>query len=375
MPVELAKETNNNGCAAGKVCGGNQGSAGVYLSIMEVPINSRGVRVGSVIGLGATGTTYRRYISMNEDIMTSRIAAMRPIVAELGTALRQFQDSESRFRILKTVYPSSRQPVDPAPPKDSDSPSTLFILDSSFNPPSIAHQALAQSALQKATCEQFPGPYRLLLLFATMNADKAPSAAAFDQRLALMSIFAGDLLENLKQHSDEYYAVPVDIGVTTVPYYTDKSAAIEEEGQTWYPRKPKHIHLVGFDTLTRFFTAKYYQKYDPPFSALNPYFDAGHRLRVTLRPDQDYGNVDEQTAFLKKIADGEMEKEGAKPEWASMVELVPPNPKAGVSSTKIRKAAKAQKLEEVAQLTMPSVSEWIKSEKLYDEDDKGAKMA
>ncbi|KAK5163750.1 uncharacterized protein LTR77_010423 [Saxophila tyrrhenica] len=313
---------------------------------------------------------------MNEDKMTSRLAAFRPMVTELGTALKDFQNSQSNFRIFKTVYPSSRQPQNPSSPKgNDDAPKTIFILDSSFNPPSIAHQILAQSALKKTACQNFPGPYRLLLLFATVNADKAPSAASFDQRLALMSIFAGDLLESLKQKSDEYHAVPVDIGVTTVPYYTDKSAYIEKEGQTWYPGKPKHIHLVGFDTLTRFFAAKYYQKFDPPFSALNPYFDAGHRLRVTLRPDDEYGSVDEQRAYVQRLADGEMEKDGAKREWASQVELIPPNPRVGVSSTKIRRMAKAQKWDEVQELMMPTVAEWVKSERLYDEDDRGAKMA
>jgi len=208
-----------------------------------------------------------------------------------------------------------------------------------------------------------------------MNADKAPSAASFDQRLTTMCVFAGDLVQSLQSQSDEYPVVSVDIGVTTVPYYTDKSKAIETEGSVWYPDQPKHIHLVGYDTLTRFFAAKYYSKFNPPFSALNPYFDAGHQLRVTLRPDDDYGSIDEQKAFAKKLEDGEMEGDGGKREWAKQVELVPPNPKAGVSSTKIRKAAKAGDWEKVGQLCTPGVAEWVKSESLYAEDDRGAKMA
>ena len=208
-----------------------------------------------------------------------------------------------------------------------------------------------------------------------MNADKAPSAASFDQRLTLMSIFARDLVESLAEEPDKYSVVPVDVGVTTVPYYTDKSAAIENEGSQWYPPKLKHTHLVGYDTLTRFFAAKYYQKFDPPFSALNPYFEAGHRLRVTLRPDDDYGSIEDQKAFLRKLEDGEMEKDGGKKEWAKQVELVPPNPKAGVSSTRIRKAAKRRDWDEINQLCTPSVAQWVESEKLYEEDDRGAKMA
>ena len=312
---------------------------------------------------------------MTDDSMASRIATIRPLVTEFGSALKLFQDSSSKFRVLKTIYPSSRISQQPTIPSEDESPRTLFILDSSFNPPSIAHQTLAHAALHRSSSDAFPKPHRLLLLFATMNADKAPSAASFDQRLTLMSIFAGDLIDSLRLTSDEYSVVPVDVGVTTVPYYTNKSAAIQAEGFEWYPSKPKHIHLVGFDTLTRFFAAKYYQKFDPPFSALNPYFDAGHRLRVTLRPDDEYGSVENQKTFVKKIEDGEMEKDGAKREWARQIELVPPNPRAGVSSTKIRKAANGEDWETVSQLCTPTVAEWVKSEKLYEEDDRGAKMA
>lgn len=181
-------------------------------------------------------------------------------------------------------------------------------------------------------------------------------------------MFASDLAETLKANAQEYSQAAIDIGVTTDPYYTDKSAAIETEGLEWYPPQPKHTHLIGFDTLQRLFAAKYYPNHDPPFSALNPYFDVGHRLRVTLRPDDAYGSPDEQRAFLQKIADGESADQGAKKEWAGQIELVPPNPKVGVSSTKIRKAAQAGKWDELAELTTPSVAAWVRHERLYESE-------
>ncbi|EMC97112.1 hypothetical protein BAUCODRAFT_32855 [Baudoinia panamericana UAMH 10762] len=307
--------------------------------------------------------------------MASTSATYRSLVADVGSALKSFQASSSKFRLLKSVDPSELKPHDLKRLSDDQAPRTLFILDSSFNPPSIAHQSLVLSAFRRSSSSAFSKPFRLLLLFATMNADKAPSAASFDQRLTLMTIFAADLVRTLQAQSEEYFCVPVDIGVTTVPYYTDKSAAIETEGQEWYAVKPKHIHLVGFDTLTRFFAAKYYKNFDPPFSALSPYFDSGHRLRVTLRPDEQYGSVDEQRAFLERLGNGEMEKDGGKRDWAKQVELVPPNPKAGVSSTRIRKAAHRGDWDEVDQLCTPGVAAWVKSENLYKEDERGAKMA
>ena len=307
--------------------------------------------------------------------MTTKISAFRPLVRELGSALKRFQISNEKLRILKTISSPSPTVNEPRIPSKEQSPKTLFILDSSFNPPSIAHRYLSMSALDKTSSDPFPKPHRLLLLFATMNADKAPSAASFDQRLTLMCIFASDLVESLNTHSSDASNVAVDIGLTTVPYYTDKTAAIEAEGTQWYPDRPKHIHLVGYDTLTRLFNPKYYQKFDPPFSALDPYFDAGHRFRVTLRPDDQYGSEDEQRAFLKKIEDGELEKDGGKREWAKLIELVPPNKVTGVSSTKIRHAANRQDWDQVAKLTTPTVAAWVKHDRLYEEDDRGAKMA
>ena len=306
--------------------------------------------------------------------MSSRLADFRPLVSEFGTALKAFQDSRSRVQILKTVASSSLFPQDPKAPTETDSPRTLFILDSSFNPPTTAHRTIAQSTLHKSISDGFPKPHRLLLLFATTNADKDSKPESFDQRLTLMSIFAADLLEGFKANPEEYSQVSVDIGLTTDPYYTDKSAAIEQEGQQWYPSKPKHVHLVGFDSLKRIFTAKYYTKHDPPFAALNPYFDAGHGLRVTIRPDDAYGTADEQKAFWQKIADGGFESEGAKTQWAEQIELVPPNPRTGISSTKIRKAAQSGKWDELTELTTPGVAAWIRNEGLY-EGSKSAKMA
>lgn len=314
-------------------------------------------------------------IDITDKAMTSRLANFRPLVSEFHSGLKAFQDSGKRFRILKTIHPSDSFPQEPnSAPSEAESPKTLFILDSSFNPPTTAHKSIAQSALSKPASGAFPRPHRLLLLFATLNADKAAMPASSEQRLTLMSIFASDLIESLNANQDEFSVVPIDIGVTTDPYYTDKSTAIETEGPEWYATRPKHIHLVGFDTLKRLFATKYYPKYDPPFSALNPYFDVGHRLRVTLRPDDEFGNVEGQKAFLQKIADGEFEEDGAKKEWATQIDLVPPNPKIGVSSTKIRKAAEAGKWDELAELTTPSVAAWVRHERLY-ESDESAKMA
>ena len=192
-----------------------------------------------------------------------------------------------------------------------------------------------------------------------------------------MTIFAEDLLRDLQSvaNKDDYVLPAVDIGLTTAPYYTDKSLAISKEGAEHYPDSPKHVHLLGFDTITRFFAAKYYPNFNPPFSALNPYFDEGHRLRVTLRPSDEYGTVESQQEFVDSLARGDMESDGGKREWASQIEVVHAEEGDGVSSTRVRKAAKQQDWNEVQQLCTEGVAKAVKENTIYESDDRGAKMA
>ncbi|KAM0689637.1 hypothetical protein Q7P36_010508 [Cladosporium allicinum] len=296
--------------------------------------------------------------------MASSRTLYKNLTTQLSTALKDFQSSNSTFRLLQTVNSTTLTPESASPP--TTQPQTLIVLDSSFNPPSTAHLHLALSALSNDSkpIKTTPGPHRLLLLFSTLNADKAPSAASFAQRLTLMTIFATDLQKTLQTppyastHSSD---IPIDIGVTKAPYYTDKAAAIATtpEGKHWYPNSPAQIHLIGFDTLTRFFAPKYYSSFNPPLSALEPYFAAGHGLRATLRPGDDFGGEEEQRAFR---------------EWAERVELVEPTPKAGVSSTVIRKAAKSGEWGVVEELCTGGVAGWVREEGLYEEDDRGTKM-
>lgn len=414
--------------------------------------------------------------------MSSRIRSFSKLVLELDSALKAFQSSDAKFRVLKTVYPPSRS----RPPRSGKSgvhgygdvttttttipsalssrgeggeerakegeepeeeeeyeedlssplppPKTLFILDSSFNPPSIAHAALAQSAFlddcnssssqpsqpsqQQKEKKEYEFPHRLLLLFAVTNADKIAAPASFEHRLAMMTCFARDLQdffardvqrqkgqeqeqeqkeeqkqhknenENEKQKEKQHPPMAIDIGVTKYPFYTDKSRAIEsEQGQKFYPTNPRHIHLLGYDTLTRIFTAKYYiqQDFNPPFAALQPYFDKGYELRVTLRPDSTSSSAgpassvkkekenekkkeDQKTSFLSNLTDpqGEMQKNGAQANWARQIEFVSPqDAEMGVSSTRIREAVKRGEWEIVRELCTPRVARWVEREGLY----------
>jgi len=89
------------------------------------------------------------------------------------------------------------------------------------------------------------------------NADKKAAPAPFEQRLAMMVKFAEDLHEkmvDIEAHTGQGEPrisedLVIDVGLTKLPYYNDKSVAIEENKD--YAGSPMHIHLTGFDTYTR----------------------------------------------------------------------------------------------------------------------------
>ncbi|KAF2018219.1 Nucleotidylyl transferase [Aaosphaeria arxii CBS 175.79] len=306
--------------------------------------------------------------------MASRIAALKSQLPELESALHSFTNSSSKFRIVRTVNSTSTRPK------------TLYVLDSSFNPPSIAHLALSVSALSEPAPSD-PKPHRFLLLFSTHNADKAPSPACFTQRLALMTLFAEDLSHILKTRSTSSGSttppedISIDIGLTTEPYYTDKSLAIAESAPSLYSTNPTQVHLVGYDTLIRFCNPKYYGSVSPPLSALSPFFDAGHKLRVTERPADShdesssaYGTDAEQEEYLQGLKSGRLEAEGFKSQWVDQIQMVKGKDGVGISSTRVRKAAEGGRWEEVRGLCTEGVAEWVRDSGLYEDDASGKKM-
>jgi nicotinamide-nucleotide adenylyltransferase len=282
--------------------------------------------------------------------MASNLQNLR---TQYGTALKRFVASSKPFEIIGTVPADSRH-IDPK---------VLYVLDSSFNPPTLAHMRIATSAL-----EEIPhSSSRLLLLLATQNADKPSKPALFEDRLVMMTLLAQDL------HTELTSSLPtspddlpqIDIGVTKKPYFVDKAVAIEASGE--YPNSVEQVHLTGYDTLIRIFNPKYY----PPEHTLRPLepFFTRHRLRVTMRPDDEWGGRKEQEEYLLHLAQGGREKDGAKREWARRIQLVEGR-KSGeeaVSSTRARNAAQSGD-NRLYSLVPTSVGDYIISQKPYREE-------
>jgi len=286
---------------------------------------------------------------------------LHPLVPNLRTALRTFTASSSAFRVLTTIASSTAfyTPV-----------KTLYVLDSSFNPPTLAHLRIAISALLHDRNANSSPTKRLLLLLATQNADKAPKPASFEQRLAMMTIFASELVQRMRSHNNEKGhetdAVVVDVGVTKSPLYLDKATALDRSGQYGdVDSGPEQVHLTGFDSLIRLLDPKYY----PPNHSLHPLqtLFSKHRIRATRRTDDQWGGRKEQDAYVQALANGEREKEGAKSEWSSKIELVDGGQEGDeiVSSTKVREASRNRDKEALERLVPKGIVDFIFEQHLF----------
>ncbi|KAI1768888.1 Nucleotidylyl transferase [Hypoxylon sp. FL1150] len=315
---------------------------------------------------------------------------LAPLVSRFAQALEGYQRSSRTFQVLSTLNSAIETPSE-------DPPKAILVLDSSFNPPTLAHKRMALSALFKDddlaghsssgssdnsnSSRSNDQPSRILLLLAINNADKTPKPAAFPQRLAMMDVFGQELLSAIAAadpHGDRYKCAGVDVAVTTEPYFHAKAAAVaadvfyyrgaqtlgseEKENQA-----PEQVYLTGFDTLIRIFNPKYYPD-GSMAQVLDPFF-AHARLRVTMRTDAEWGDAAAQRAYLEELRRGGLERVGGRTEWAGRIEMVEGrrDGQEVVSSTKVREAVVRKDWDALKKLVSEGVTEWIREQELYTE--------
>ncbi|KAI0851969.1 Nucleotidylyl transferase [Daldinia vernicosa] len=303
------------------------------------------------------------------------------LVSVFTQALKSYQISNANFRVLCSLTHSSLSstPTEaPVPHPPQTPPKPLLVLDSSFNPPTLAHQRMALSALSEHGQPSNDSTYksRVLLLLATNNADKAPKPAAFPQRLAMMYIFAQDLLRSTAtETSHKNQCEGVDIAVTTEPYFHAKAAAISasdfyhgHNSSAGERSTTELIFLTGFDTLVRIFNPKYYPD-GSMATCLDPFF-AHSKLRVTMRPDAEWGDAAAQRAYVRELRAGGLERVGGRTWWAERIEMVEERADGEeevVSSTKVREAVQRRDWEALKKLVSEDIARWIREEGLYAE--------
>ena len=278
----------------------------------------------------------------------AEVDMLRALRTSYANGLKDFAASSSSLRVVRTIPHQSA----PSTPQIK----SLYVLDASFNPPTKAHHRIASTALLDDPASE---PKGLLILLATQNADKNNKPASMENRLTMMTLFAHELLFDLHKQG---HSPLVQVGIVKHPYFHDKAAAIDESDQ--FPGPPQQVHLLGFDTLIRLFNAKYYPS-DKKLKVLEPFLSR-HRLRVSYRPDSDWGSSSDQQKYVQDIADGKRASEGAQSGWASQISLVDGRKQddKAISST-LARAAAGKGPAELDQYVMPTIRDWIVSENLY----------
>jgi len=173
----------------------------------------------------------------------------------------------------------------------------ISVLDSSFNPPTLAHLALANSSLPQthdlvASFNGYGDYDAKLLLLSVRNADKTlkPNDATYLQRLEMMVLLAEDVVyrsEKLSSVADlEQGAIASNVAVAIInePTFVGKSSTllsflrqrlddISSPNSVSTPSL-QLTFLQGLDTLERFLTPRYYTSETAMHQSLRKFFSS-----------------------------------------------------------------------------------------------------
>ncbi|WWC73493.1 uncharacterized protein I206_107463 [Kwoniella pini CBS 10737] len=253
----------------------------------------------------------------------------------------------------------------------------IAILDSSFNPPTIAHQAIAFSSFPSTSntntiqddiditsssysSSNEPIPYTCrLLLFSARNVEKQLRSkdTTVLQRLEMMSILSNSKFKDNNNNNDN-----IAIGLINEPTFVGKSSII----RNYLKNSLKEISnlnlnlsfLVGTDTLIRFFDPKFYPKNQMEIK-LNEYFESGSYL-ISAKRGSDETN--------RAIEEEVLNRDGIK-QWVNKgnLRLLGTGNEGWeeISSTKVREAVLKQNWDEVDKLVGKEMRDYIRKEGLY----------
>ncbi|KAK7690521.1 hypothetical protein QCA50_005619 [Cerrena zonata] len=250
-----------------------------------------------------------------------------------------------------TSIPHARWPLPPPSFPPHQSPHlNISILDSSFNPPTLAHLALANIPLSTAfPCTHNPPTpdccnfHAKLFLLSVRNADKSlkPGDANYDQRMGMMARLAQDVKDDISPGHDDIPMANANEGRKRYDYYRgsntavalideptfvgkarilleffhkilsskipspdsaiDKSSNDNEASldSDWRTIVPDLTFIVGIDTLERLFAPRYYLSEE----------DMHQRLSQFLSPDGDNCRVICARRVTPGVAEYERERE------------------------------------------------------------------
>ena len=257
----------------------------------------------------------------------------------------------------------------------------LSILDSSFNPPTLAHAALARlgppNEIQNSGCITSPSnSYDAhLLLLSVTNAEKVlkPGDAGLEQRLEMMELLAKELQSSEVGHS----AGNVAVAAIDEPTFVGKARQLREFllarirniiniqtrdgecGDSAIPVPSLQLHfIVGFDTAVRMFSTRFYTSQVAMISSLKTFFDPmGDDCVVVCarRSLKDGASQEDGDKEEREFKESTEVREYIEIGRVVLVDM--PGDLQAISSTKVRKGG--------WDLVPPSIRDYIEREKLY----------
>lgn len=259
----------------------------------------------------------------------------------------------------------------------------VVILDSSFNPPTLAHLSMIHQGLASVTL-----PVSLILLLSIKNADKpASERQSFARRVQMMWMLAQMLATAPEETSLPRSLVSIDVALTKTPYFHDKAATIEKAlpgpippsstepiyrpGLHTVPAQmmAQQVWLLGHDTMLRFLNPSYYKPAES-LDVLIPFFEK-HRICVVPRlqasPDASSGTLDtgDPSLYLAQLVAGQRQIEGWRNEWKDNFLVLAGRSGEPISSTQARHAAHNGDVQRLKSLVIQPLVSWILQEKLY----------
>jgi nicotinamide-nucleotide adenylyltransferase len=257
----------------------------------------------------------------------------------------------------------------------------LSILDSSFNPPTLAHAALARlgppnkTSNSGAVLSPSDSYDAYLLLLSVTNAEKVlkPGDAGLEQRLEMMQLLAKELQASEADHSAGNVAVaaidePTFVGkarqlreflLAKIINTIKRSTVDGERGDSATPVPSLQLHFIlGFDTAIRMFSTRFYTSKDVMLSSLKTFFDPmGDNCVIVCarRSLKDGASKEDRDTEEREFLESTEVRGYIEIGRVVLVDI--PEDLQAISSTKVRKGE--------WDLVPPSIRDYIEKEKLY----------
>jgi nicotinamide-nucleotide adenylyltransferase len=280
--------------------------------------------------------------------------------AQLRSALGEYVGGARELPLLLYSTASSWPPKPSSAARRTDT-THIAVLDSSFNPPSHAHLALALAA---------PQPTAHLLLFSAKNADKGAGRVGdvrVERRLDLLVLLAHALEERLRAQGHEPH---VAVALVKEPLMASKSTLLHDYLSEHGFARPSstastsaepsaRLHwLVGTDTLVRFFEPKYYGGEAELQRVARGFFDEERTTFICARRPQSDSQADrdEEEQMLRRPLIAPRVESGD-------VSVVDVKEAQGISSTAVRDLLKGKadetRGEELRKLVPDNIAEYL----------------